>query len=74
VVDASSLGGSITTGQAELGLDVSANGQAEGVVTAGKTVADATLTEARIEVIALNASAITLRNFTIDVDKGDTTC
>jgi hypothetical protein len=74
VVDASSLGGSIKTGPAQLGLDVSATGQAEGVVTAGKTVSDATMTQARIDVIALNASALSMKNFTIDVDKGDSSC
>jgi hypothetical protein len=74
VVDAASIGGSIKTGPAQLGLDVSANGQAEGVVTAGKAVQEATMTQARIDVIALNASALSMKNFTIDVDKGDTSC
>ena len=74
VVDASSVGGSVKAGPAQLGLDVSATGQAEGVVTAGKTAANATMTQARIDVISLNARAVSMKNFTIDVDKGSTTC
>ncbi|MDV7133398.1 hypothetical protein [Williamsia muralis] len=44
------------------------------MVTAGKTAANATMTQARIDVISLNASAVSMKNFTIDVDKGSTTC
>ena len=74
VVDASSVGGSVKAGTAQLGLDVSATGQAEGVITAGKTAANATMTQARIDVISLNASAVSMKNFSIDVEKGSTTC
>ncbi|WP_207843647.1 DUF6230 family protein [Williamsia soli] len=74
VVDSSSLGGSISAANAKLGLDINSDGSTEGVVTSAKAVEDASMTNARIELIALNATAISMKDFTIGVDKGSDSC
>lgn len=74
VIDSSSLGGSISAANAQLGLDVTSDGKTEGVITSAKAVQDATMTNARISLIALDATALSMDEFTIDVDKGASEC
>lgn len=74
VIDSSSMGGSVSVANAQLGLDVTADGTTEGVVTSAKAAQDATMGNARIELIAMNATALSISQFTIDVDKGASGC
>ena len=74
VIDASSMGGSVSVANARLGLDVAADGTAEGVVTSAKAGQDTTMGSSRIELIAMNATALSLSRFTIDVSRGASAC
>lgn len=62
MIDSSPMGGSVSVANAKLGLDVADDGTTEGVITSAKAAQDATMGNARIEFIAMNATALSLRH------------
>jgi hypothetical protein len=74
VVDASALGGSIGASNIRMGADVSATGDIQGVVTSGMVAGGSTMTGARLEGISLAATSLSLRDFHISSEMGDTSC
>jgi len=74
VADASVLGGSIGISNVEMGADVSATGDVQGVVTSGMVAAESSMTGARLEGVSLTATSLSLRDFTITSEMGAKSC
>ncbi|MCZ4560869.1 DUF6230 family protein [Rhodococcus sp. IEGM 1401] len=74
VLDASSVGGSVSVADVRLGLDASALGEVTGTATSAVTVGQSSAGQTRVEIITLTATGASLENLAVSVESGDRSC
>ncbi|TFI40413.1 hypothetical protein E4P29_24665 [Rhodococcus sp. 1R11] len=74
MLDASSVGGTVSVGHVRLGLDASALGEVTGSATSAVAVSQSSAGQTRVEIIRLTATGASLENLAVSVEAGDTSC
>jgi hypothetical protein len=74
VLDASSVGGSVSVADVRLGLDASALGEVTGSATSAVAVGQSSAGQTRVQIITLTATGASLENLAVSVETGDQSC